>query len=355
MLYNKLYSFSIISARGVVLEARIIKEVKTKQELKIKILTTNFKGNIITGYNYLEGQKNYDNYYKKGDLILVDLLVEKKTIRNCRIIDYYRFNYYIFLFIIFLLFVLLIGKKQGFNALLSIIICIIIIFFFVLPLFLKNYNPVIIGIIFSLISLFVSFKLITRNKKIFLSAFFGAFLSLFISFILLIFIFKFLYLDKFFIDLYRELLLMSRMYIPLTIENIILIFIFSAIISCLGIVMDTSITIASSIYEIYSTTNNIDNKTLFESGINIGKDIFGTMANAYVLIFAGQFLTMLIFFKIIKFPFIRIINLQPFASELVMIFIGLFCMFLTIFITSFLSVILLKNKKESVFSLYERF
>ena len=33
LLYNKLYSFSIISARGVVLEARIIKEVKTKQEL----------------------------------------------------------------------------------------------------------------------------------------------------------------------------------------------------------------------------------------------------------------------------------------------------------------------------------
>ena len=69
-------------------------------------------------------------------------------------------------------------------------------------------------------------------------------------------------------------------------------------IGSLGAVMDVAITMSSSIFGIYEKDPTISIKALTKSGLEIGKDIMGTMTN--ILFFAyvsGSIPTLLLYFK----------------------------------------------------------
>ena len=59
------------------------------------------------------------------------------------------------------------------------------------------------------------------------------------------------------------------------------------IMGALGAVMDVSMSIASAIKEIKEARPDIGRKDLFKSGMNVGKDIMGTMANTLILAYTG--------------------------------------------------------------------
>lgn len=52
--------------------------------------------------------------------------------------------------------------------------------------------------------------------------------------------------------------------------------------------MDVGMSIASSLYEVKALNPQITKSQLFKSGINIGKDMIGTMCNTLILAFTGS-------------------------------------------------------------------
>ena len=52
--------------------------------------------------------------------------------------------------------------------------------------------------------------------------------------------------------------------------------------------MDVAMSITSSIFEIKKNNPKISRKKLFKSGMNIGKDVMGTMSNTLILAFVGS-------------------------------------------------------------------
>src|SRR5699024_2533158 len=62
------------------------------------------------------------------------------------------------------------------------------------------------------------------------------------------------------------------------------VFLAGLFVGSLGAVMDVAITISSSLFELYEKDNDIPVKTLKTSGMDIGKDIMGTMTS--ILFFA---------------------------------------------------------------------
>ena len=65
-------------------------------------------------------------------------------------------------------------------------------------------------------------------------------------------------------------------------------------ISALGAIMDVAVSIGASLYEIRELDPNITSKELLKSGMNIGRDMIGTMTNTLILAFAGGSIAMLI-------------------------------------------------------------
>ena len=66
------------------------------------------------------------------------------------------------------------------------------------------------------------------------------------------------------------------------------------LIASLGAVMDVGMSIASTIQEIYETDKTLSMKQLFLSGINVGRDMMGTMTNTLIFAYVGGAMTTLV-------------------------------------------------------------
>ena len=78
-------------------------------------------------------------------------------------------------------------------------------------------------------------------------------------------------------------------------------------------------------------------RELFRSGMNIGRDAMGTMANTLILAFAGASLNMLILFQAFGYPVIQIVNTDAIVIELMRGIAGSIGIILTVPLVSALS------------------
>ena len=75
-----------------------------------------------------------------------------------------------------------------------------------------------------------------------------------------------------------------------------MVFMAGLFIGSLGAVMDVAITMSSSIFGLYEKNNNISVKALKASGLEIGKDIMGTMTNILFFAYISGSIPMLILY-----------------------------------------------------------
>jgi len=87
------------------------------------------------------------------------------------------------------------------------------------------------------------------------------------------------------------------------------------LIALLGAIIDVSISISSSMNEIYMNNTSITKNSLFKSGMNIGLDILGTMTNTLLFAYISGFMTLIIWFVTMSYTFTDIINAKVFCAE----------------------------------------
>ena len=59
--------------------------------------------------------------------------------------------------------------------------------------------------------------------------------------------------------------------------------------------MDVAMSISSSLEEVHTANPSLSRNDLFRSGMNIGRDMVGTMTNTLILAFLGSEFTLIIF------------------------------------------------------------
>ena len=119
------------------------------------------------------------------------------------------------------------------------------------------------------------------------------------------------------------------------------------LISALGAVMDVALGIASSVWELQEQNPDASVGSLFRSGMQIGKDAMGTMANTLILAFAGSSLNMLILVQTYNIPFLQLINTDSIALEVVQSVAGSVGILLTVPLVAFISARLMAHGKKA--------
>ncbi|GGE32808.1 hypothetical protein GCM10011391_09320 [Pullulanibacillus camelliae] len=120
------------------------------------------------------------------------------------------------------------------------------------------------------------------------------------------------------------------------------------IMGTIGAIIDISLSIASSMNELFVHSPLMSKKSLFQSGVKIGKDILGTTTNTLYFAFIGGYLTLIIWFKKLSYSFGDIINSKVFSSEVISILSGGIGVAIIIPITAWITTfILFRNKSES--------
>ena len=102
------------------------------------------------------------------------------------------------------------------------------------------------------------------------------------------------------------------------------------IVGAVGAVMDVSMSISSSLYELRLKSPHIRPAELMKSGFAIGRDMMGTMANTLVLAYIGSSLTSVLLLVAYNAGIEQVINKEMIVAEILQALAGSLGMLLTL-------------------------
>lgn len=316
-----------------------------KQIAKVKVLSGQFKGEERYIDNMLTGNPAYDIPLKKGDKVVLHLEANSPEIVSSDDVNFYiadlkRDNILIFIAGAFFVLLVLIGKKKGLASLISIAATICLMFFVLMPLILHGFCPIASAVLVSIISSAITIYLVGGFNAKSSSAVLGTVLSLVIAAGLSMGAIYYARLTGFAGE--------ENMFLYSAHPNLNFTGILSAsmIIAALGALMDTAVSIASTINEIYETDKSLSIKQLFISGMNVGRDIIGTMSNTLILVYLGSSLSLVLLSSNIDLQ--KFFNLNQVATEISSALIGSIAILACVPITAIIAAYMIKKQKQKV-------
>ncbi|TCT14100.1 putative membrane protein [Natranaerovirga pectinivora] len=311
-----------------------------QQVMKVKLLDGKYQGQLVEVVNDIDDMMAYQLIVSKGDKVIVFL---SEYDNQFRIFDMKRDSQILWLVILFMAIMLIIGGWKGFKSILSLLITLIAIVGVFLPRVLKGDNPLVLSIIISIIVTFFTILIISGVNKKSITAIMGISFGV-ISAGLIALIFGQLTHLTGIASSEAQML----MYIPQVLnEGLQLDFgdlLFASILlGTLGAVMDVCISIASAISEIYDANPALKVRQLFWSGMNIGRDIMGTMSNTLILAYVGSSIHIMLLYLAYELPLKDILNQELVATEIVRALTGTIGLVLSIPLTALTGAILYKK------------
>ena len=286
---------------------------QTKQTIQVRLLTGEFKGETVELDNMLTGNPYYDIKLKKNTKVILHAEDNGEGV-DFSIEDIKRSGNLGWLSLLFCGLLIYVGRKKGFYSLISIGLTVLLITHALSPLILIGINPVLATILICVASTAATMYLVGGFNAKSTSAVIGAILSLLFAGLLSYITMFTAHLTGFTEE--NSMFLYTAHpeldFIGITISTMIL--------ATLGAVMDVAMSIASTINEIYITDNTKTVKDLFISGMNVGRDIIGTMANTLILVYLGGSLPLLLLAGNIDLQ--KFINLNQVVTETASALIG---------------------------------
>lgn len=118
------------------------------------------------------------------------------------------------------------------------------------------------------------------------------------------------------------------------------------LIASLGAVMDVSMSVASTINEIYLHNPRLTAKQLFTAGIHVGRDMMGTMSNTLILAFTGGSINTLMIIFAYSMPYLQVINMYEIGIEILQGISGTLGVILTVPFVSIISAVWMTHTKS---------
>ncbi len=310
------------------------------QQLRVEILTGRYAGEEQEVTNYLSAM--YNVYPAVGDKISISINTIEEGVYSLSVYNYSR-DLLIWGFVgFFALILVLVGRKKGFQALLSLGITVAFVLFLLVPLLVQRGWPTIpttMGIV--AFTMFVSYVILDGVTVKSMVAMAGSVGGVALAGIFAYVAAKLVHISGLNMDEAESLLLTAADH-GLKVRGL---FICGVLIASEGAVMDIAMSISSAISELHDVNPDRTMLQLFQSGMNIGRDAMGTMANTLVLAFAGASLNMMIFIYAYDVSYIQLMNTDFVAIEVIRGLAGSLGIILTVPLVAALGSALLGKKK----------
>lgn len=322
-------------------EDKYIEDIKLGyQQVVLKLMEGSHKGEEFQVENNVS--RLYNTIVKEGSRVVVAVHENNGTIDNVYIYSLERSRELFVLIALFIVVILLVGGIKGAKSLISLIFTLVCIIYLMLPLMLRGISPIISALIIAILSTTVTLILVSGINKKTEVTILGTLTGIIIAGLLAYIFGEVTNLSGINISDAE-----SMMYLAETSNLKVKGLMFAGIlVSSLGAVMDVAMSISSSMFEIKSINTKLNKMQLFKSGMNIGKDIIGTMTNTLILAFTGGALCTLILLYSAKMSFSRIINLDFLGMEIIQGLAGTIGIILTVPATVLLAIYYLNGKKQ---------
>lgn len=275
-----------------------------------------------------------------GNKVTVQIIENADGTISVTVLDVVRANYIGIMFAIFLLSVVIIGGVKGVKAIVGLLYTIALIYFVLIKGIFNGQDAIANSIITTILVITGTFIIIGTgiNKKILTAAIgtVGGVLSAGIMALIFNNLAKLTGAGEDAIQLSINMTTINFNFRELLFAGIL--------VSALGACMDVGMSIASSLDEIKMKNPDITWQELFKSGMNIGRDVIGTMTNTLILAYVGGSLTLILLFMASNMNIYEILNKETIAEQVISAVAGSMGVVYTVPITSFVYSILNRDK-----------
>ncbi|HOP39743.1 MAG TPA: YibE/F family protein [Geobacteraceae bacterium] len=234
----------------------------------------------------------------------------------------------LYLVVIFLGSLVIVGGRKGLKTIVTLTVTVLLILKVLLPMILAGYNPAMVAILTCEVITVIALLFVSGFNHKTLAAIIGTTGGISIAGLLAFTIGSMAHLTGLGNEEAIHLILYSR---NLDFRGLLFA---GIIIGAMGAVMDVGISISSSIHEIKANNPGMATGSLVTAGMNVGRDIIGTMSNTLILAYVGSSLNLLLLLTTYEIPLNEIIGRDNLAAEIVRALAGSVGLIATIPITA---------------------
>lgn len=312
-----------------------------EQLLLAEVLTGQYKGETLMVSNFvgpLYGVPVYEN-----DTVVLIISTYSNGDHTATVFEFDRIVPLAVVIGLFLLAAILVGGKTGAKSLLGLLITLASLFFILLPALMKGAPT--LPTVFAVCAFIavVSLAILGGVQKKTVCAMLGTVSGTAFAMIFGLFAQNISRIDGLRVPDVEPLLQLRQTGTPIGLTGLL---VGGVIISALGAVMDVTMGISSSLFEVSAANPELGRKELFRSGMNIGRDMVGTMTNTLILAFLGSSFVLILYLYSIGLSSHQLLSSAYLAIEVISGISSSIGVILSIPITAFITAHALAKKQD---------
>lgn len=339
---------------GEIIKAKVIRvtDVQTQNasgdnefitvRFKAQALNSDLRGKTLDAVQEIDKSYAFSpRQVEQGDKVLIDSYVQNGE-QVFYFGDFIRITPLLWLLVIFCALVIAFSKMQGLKTVISLGFTCVSVFCVLIPAILNGHNIYLWSILVCVFITVMTLAIISGFNKKALCAGIGCVCGVMCAGLITLVTDKFLNMSGL---LEEESIYLLQLYPnnPINLKAIIFAMI---IVGAVGAVMDVSMSISSSLYELRLKSPDIRPKELMKSGFTIGRDMMGTMANTLVLAYIGSSLTSVLLLVAYNSGIEQVVNREIIIAEILQALAGSLGMLLTLPLTSAICSVIYYVKEE---------
>lgn len=293
-------------------DAAIDKSWRGEQLLLAEVTSGQYKGQTLQVSNYVGPL--YSTPLEVGDSAVLIISTYKDGTHLATVHEYDRSFPIVIVLGLFVLATILVGGKTGAKSLLGLLITLAAFFYILIPALMKGAPTLFTTFLVCSYITVVSLAILGGLSKKTICAMLGTISGTALAMIFGLISQALLRINGMRVPDAEALLQLQQTGVPIRINGLLVA---GVIISALGAVMDVAMSISSALTEVLAANPSLGAKDLIRSGMNIGRDMVGTMTNTLILALLGSSTVLIVYLYSLSLSTHQFISSSYVAIELV--------------------------------------
>ena len=278
------------------------------QLMLVEVTSGQYKGKTLQVYNYVGPL--YGEPLSEGDeaVLIISTYADGSFVGS--VYEYNRAAPLAIVVALFLIAAIVVGGKTGAKSLVGLILTLACLFFVLIPGLLKGAPTLPTVFLTCAYIAVVSLTILGGVSRKTVCAMLGTIAGTALALLFGLLAQSLVRIDGLRLDDVEPLLQLRQQGAEIGLRGLL---VGGVVISALGAVMDVTMGIASSLSEVSAANPEMNRWQLFRSGMNIGRDMVGTMTNTLILAFLGSSFTLIMYLYTIGLSYHQLMS-SPYLS-----------------------------------------
>lgn len=279
-----------ILADSVELDENSDNSLRGEQMLVVRVTSGQYKGKEMQVSNYVGPL--YGTPLKEGDKAIVILSTYADGSVRGSVYEFDRTAALMVVVALFLAAAILVGGKTGAKSLIGLAVTLASLFWVLLPALMKGAPTLLTVFLVCAYIAVVTLTILGGVSEKTVCAMAGTVAGTAAALLFGLVAQALLRINGLRIDDAEALLQLHQTGTPIALKGLLVA---GVVISALGAVMDVTMGISSAMAEVHAADPKMDGRALFRSGMNIGRDMVGTMTNTLILALLGSSFVLILY------------------------------------------------------------